>query len=129
MFAHVGLTSVPQGNARQSEAKGRAWYDSKQGCKGRQPGKVTTTGKSKAASKTDRQAGKQDRNTRKPSKAAVQCKKEFESESKCESDAKGKVLRIGHALKVDTDHHRLMEPNRNKQHMLRDAHAKRRDML
>ena len=54
----------------------------------------------------------------------MQCNKEFESESKCESDAEGKVVRIGHALKVDTDHHRLMEPSRNTEHMLRDAHAK-----
>ena len=54
----------------------------------------------------------------------MQCNKEFESESKCESDAEGKVVRIGHALKVDTDHHRLMEPSRNTEHMLRNAHAK-----
>ena len=62
-------------------------------------------------------------NTRLPSKAGVQCNKEFESESKCESDAEGKVVRIGHALKVDTGHHRFMEPSRNTEHMLRDAHG------
>ena len=79
MLAHVGLTSFLQGQVRQSEAKGRAWYDSKQGSKGRQPGKVTTTGKSKAARRQTGKAGKQDRNTRQPSKAAVQRKNEFES--------------------------------------------------
>ena len=59
----------------------------------------------------------------------MQCNKESESESKCESDDEGKVLRISHALKVDTDHHRFMEPSGNKEHMLRDAHAKKIDML
>ena len=43
--------------------------------------------------------------------ARVQCQKEFESESKCES-AEGKVPRIAHALKGDTDHHSRMERNR-----------------
>ena len=42
---------------------GRAWHDSKQGSKGRQPGKVTTQGLSKAA-RPDSKADKADRNTR-----------------------------------------------------------------
>ena len=75
-----------------------------------------------------RKAGKQDMNTRLPSKAGVQCNKEFESESKCESDDDGKVLRIGHALKINTDHHRFMDPcdikrTRSEMDILRKRHA------
>ena len=59
----------------------------------------------------------------------MQCNKEFESDSNCESDAEGKVLRISHALKFGSGHYRFMEPSRKQQLMLRDAHAKRIDML
>ena len=51
----------------------------------------------------------------------MQCKKEFESESKCES-AENKFLRIAHALKGDTDHHSRMERNRRVD--AKKAHAK-----
>ena len=68
-----------QRKASQSKAKGRARQDSKQGSKGREPGKVTTTGKSKAA-RQGRQARQESNEEHKIAKEGrSQCNKEFES--------------------------------------------------
>ena len=115
----------------QSEAKGRARYDSKQGSKGRQPGKVTTTGKSKAA-RQGRQARQESKTGTQGGQARQECNATRNSSPSLNASRMTKVrkvLRISHALKVDTDHHRFMEPSGNKEHMPRDAHAKKIDML
>ena len=78
-----------------------------------------------------KEANRQGRKARQEHKAAKQGSSSTQERIRvqCESDAGGKVLRIDHALNVDTGHHRFMEPSRKKQHKPRDAHAKRIVML